>query len=63
MTSWLLVWTQMSQQKGVYSIRKEFAPGGSKFFPYRADPISEESKGIFNRAVSLESIWIPLTFC
>ena len=28
-------------QKGVYSIKKEFAPTGSKFFPYRADLISE----------------------
>ena len=27
--------------KGVYSIRKEFAPKGSKFFPYRVDPFSE----------------------
>ena len=27
--------------KGVYSIRKEFAPTGSKFFPYRIDPFSE----------------------
>ena len=27
--------------KGVYSIRKEFALRGGKFFPYRADPFSE----------------------
>ena len=27
--------------KGVYSKRKEFAPCGSKFFPFRVDPISE----------------------
>ena len=25
-------------RKGVYSIRKVFAPSGSKFFPYRLDP-------------------------
>ena len=27
--------------KGVYSVRKEFAPKGSEFFPYRVDPYSE----------------------
>ena len=27
--------------KEVYSIRKEFAPRGSKFFPYREDPLKE----------------------
>ena len=32
---------QAPSEKGVYSIRKEFAPRGSKFFPYRLDPISE----------------------
>ena len=27
--------------KGLYSERKEFAPLGSKFFPFRIDPFSE----------------------
>ena len=27
--------------KGIYYKRKEFAPIGSKFFPFRADPFSE----------------------
>ena len=27
--------------KGVFSKRKEFAPRGSKFFPFRVDPFSE----------------------
>ena len=29
--------------KGVYSKRKEFAPKGSKFFPFRVDPFQKES--------------------
>ena len=28
--------------KLVYSRRKEFAPKGSKFFPFEVDPFSEE---------------------
>ena len=28
-------------QKVIYSKRKEFAPKGSKFFPFREDPFSE----------------------
>ena len=32
--------------KGVYSIRKEFAPSGSKFFPYSVDPYLEGTKNI-----------------
>ena len=28
-------------EKGVYSKRKEFAPKGSKVFPFRVDPFSE----------------------
>ena len=27
--------------KGVYSKRYEFAPSGSKFFPFKVDPFSE----------------------
>ena len=26
-------------EKGVYSNRKEFAPNGDKFFPFRVDPL------------------------
>ena len=29
--------------KGIFSKRKEFAPNGSKFFPFRVDPFSEEN--------------------
>ena len=30
------------ERKEIYSIMKEFAPFGSKFFPYRVDPFLEE---------------------
>ena len=33
----------LSFLKGVFSKRKEFAPLGSKFFPFRVDPFSEEA--------------------
>ena len=33
--------------KRVYSKRKEFAPQGSKFFPFRVDAISEERQKSF----------------
>ena len=33
--------------KGVYSKRKEFAPNGSKFFPFRVDPFSGRSQKQF----------------
>ena len=36
-----------------YSIRKEFAPSGSKFFPYRVDSFLKEDKNI-DRTVSLK---------
>ena len=29
---------------GVYSKMKEFAPCGSKFFPFKVDPFSEETR-------------------
>ena len=38
MTSCLLSCTSILN--GAYNIRKEFAPFGSKFFPYRVDPFS-----------------------
>ena len=31
----------VSFRKGVYSIRKEFVPIGSKFFPYRVNPFQK----------------------
>ena len=33
----------VSHLKGVYSKRKEFAPMGSKFFPFEVDPFVEEA--------------------
>ena len=44
--------------KGVYSIRKEFAPSGSKFFPYRVDPFPKGTKQ-FWQDCPLESVSIP----
>ena len=41
MTSSLLCFTQIPFGKEVFSKRKEF-PRGSKFFPFRVDPFSEE---------------------
>ena len=52
-------------------IRKEFAPSGSKFFPYGVDPFSDGDKGNFDRVVvpeslpgvvSPESVLIPLKY-
>ena len=36
-TSYLFYWTSGPSLKGVYSKRKEFAPMGSKFFPFSVD--------------------------
>ena len=35
--------------KDVYSKRKEFAPNGSKFFPFRVGPFSEGRQNSFDR--------------
>ena len=43
-----------------YSKRKEFAPHGSKLFPFRVDPFSEGKQNNFERVVSLESVSISL---
>ena len=43
-TSCLLYCLSIPYWKAVYSIRKEFAPFGSKLFPYRVDPFSEGYK-------------------
>ena len=59
MTSCLLQCTPSRFQNGVYSIRKEFASSGSKFFPFRVDPFSEGKKNNCNRVASPESVSIP----
>ena len=35
---------QVPSKKGVYPKRKDFAPFGSKVFPFRVDPFSEEGQ-------------------
>ena len=45
--------------KSVFSKRKEFAPKGSKFFPFRADSFSEGKQCNFERVVLLESVSVP----
>ena len=58
---WLFCWLYCTPHpfwKGVHSKRKEFAPMGSKFFPFRVEHVSEGSKLNFNRFVSPESVWI-----
>ena len=42
--------------KVVYSKRKEFAPMGSKVFPFRVDPISEGRKNSILTVASPESV-------
>ena len=42
----------------VYPKKKEFAPKGSKFLPFRVDPFSEESHYNFDRVVSPENVSI-----
>ena len=42
-------------RKEVNSKRKEFAPMGSKFFPFRVDPILEEGQNQFVKVSSHES--------
>ena len=41
--------------KGIYSIRKEFAPRGSKFFPYSVDPFSERNWHAVKQTGSLKN--------
>ena len=41
---------------GVCSKRKEFAPHGRKFFPFRVDPFSEGRRYNSDQVVSLESV-------
>ena len=56
----LLSCTPIPFLKGGYSKRKEFAPKGSKFFPFIVDPCLERSNTIFERVASPESASIPL---
>ena len=56
----LLSCTPTPFRKRVYSKRKEFAPIGSNFFPFRVDPFSEGSKTILTRVVILEMLSISL---
>ena len=46
--------------KDVYSKRKEFAPTGSKFFPFRADPFSDGAWSIQMQTGSYKS-YLPCT--
>ena len=46
--------------KGVYSKRKEFAPKGSKFFPFRVEPFSKGRQNNVDRATSPENVLTPL---
>ena len=50
----LSIFLYKSRLKGVYFKRKEFAPRGSKFFPFKVYPFSEESQNSFERVFSLE---------
>ena len=59
-TSCLLSWTGIPSQKEVYSKRKEFAPRGSKFFPFRVDPFEDGDRIHFDRTASPESVSILL---
>ena len=62
-TSCLMSYTLNSFWKGVCSKRKEFAPLGSKFFPYRVDPfIRREAKQFLKRITSLWSVSILLKY-
>ena len=47
LTSYLYSCTQKSLLKRAYPKRKEFAPIGSKFFPFRVDPFSEGRQNSF----------------
>ena len=59
MTSCLLYCKLSPFWKEVYSKRKEFAPTGSKFFPFRVDPFSEGRQKPFEQLPPLE-VSIPL---
>ena len=45
--------------KGIYTTKKEFAPFGSKFFPYRVDPFLEGNKTILTELFPLKVYQLP----
>ena len=45
--------------KGIYSKRKEFAPRGSKFFPFREDPFRRESKWFWLSCLPWQCMYFP----
>ena len=51
---------QDHSEKRVYFKRKEFAPLGSKFFPFRVHRFTEGRQNHYNRVATLESVSIPL---
>ena len=63
MTSCFLSCALITFKKGVYSKRNEFATKGSKFFPFREDPFSEDEKTIWKELPpSLEILSILLKY-
>ena len=60
LTSCLLSCRQIPSKKGVLSKRKEFAPMGSKFFPFRVDPFLEGRQNTFCRVATLEMHQFPV---
>ena len=61
MTSCFLYCMPSPFWKGVYSLRKEFAPSGSKFFPYRVDPFTEGDKTILTELSPLKVYQCPIS--
>ena len=60
MSSCLLFRIIVPFRKGVCSKRKEFAPHGSKFFPFRVDPFSEGDKTVLIMLPPLKVYPFPL---
>ena len=52
--------SSLIRKKEVYSIRKEFAPSGSKFFPYRVDHFLEGGQNPFDGITAPESKYVLL---
>ena len=51
---------QPPSENGVNTERKEFAPTGSKFFPFRVDALSEKNNAISTDLHPLKMYLIPL---
>ena len=57
------VWMFNPFRKGVYSKRKEFAPTGSKFFPFRVDTVFQMGgKNSLTELPPLKVYSLPLNF-